>query len=154
MTGVDAVIAKGFIDPKKLCVTGGSDGGLLTAWTVTQTGRFPAAVSQYPVTNWITQTGSSDIGLVMMRWMKAAPWENPQQYIAHSPVFFAHKVTTPTMVLTGEEDWRTPMGQSEEFPPENSRRRKCWRAGARMPATLRLGGRPRVPTFPGALVNA
>ncbi len=115
MTGVDAVIAKGFIDPKKLCVTGGSGGGLLTAWIVTQTGRFAAAVSQYPVTNWITQTGSSDIGLTMMRWMKAAPWENPQQYINHSPVFFAHKVTTPTMVLTGEEDWRTPIGQSEEF---------------------------------------
>lgn len=115
MTGVDAVVAKGFIDPKKLCVTGGSGGGLLTAWTVTQTGRFAAAVSQYPVTNWLTQTGSSDIGLSMMRWMKAAPWENPQQYIAHSPVFFADKVTTPTMVLTGEEDWRTPIGQSEEF---------------------------------------
>ncbi len=115
MTGVDAVLAKGFIDPKKLTVTGGSGGGLLTAWIVTQTGRFAAAVSQYPVTNWITQTGSSDIGLAMMRWMKSAPWENPQQYINHSPVFFAHKVTTPTMVLTGEEDWRTPMGQSEEF---------------------------------------
>lgn len=115
MTGVDAVVAKGFIDPKKLTVTGGSGGGLLTAWTVTQTGRFAAAVSQYPVTNWITQTGSSDIGLAMMRWMKAAPWENPQQYISRSPVFFANKVTTPTMVLTGEEDWRTPIGQSEEF---------------------------------------
>jgi acylaminoacyl-peptidase len=115
MAGVDAVVAKGFIDPKKLCVTGGSGGGLLTAWTVTQTGRFAAAVSQYPVTNWITQTGSSDIGLTMMRWMKAAPWENPQQYISHSPVFFADKVTTPTMVLTGEEDWRTPIGQSEEL---------------------------------------
>ncbi|MBI2687714.1 MAG: S9 family peptidase [Acidobacteria bacterium] len=115
MTGVDTVLAKGFVDPKKLCVTGGSGGGLLTAWTVTQTGRFAAAVSQYPVTNWITQTGSSDIGLIMMRWMKAAPWENPQQYISHSPVFFADKVTTPTMVLTGEEDWRTPIGQSEEF---------------------------------------
>lgn len=115
MTGVDALVAQGFVDSKKLTVTGGSGGGLLTAWTVTQTGRFAAAVSQYPVTNWITQAGSSDIGLLMMRWMKAAPWENPQQYIAHSPVFFAHKVTTPTMVLTGEEDWRTPMGQSEEF---------------------------------------
>jgi acylaminoacyl-peptidase len=115
MLGVDAVVARGFIDPKKLCVTGGSGGGLLTAWIVTQTGRFAAAVSQYPVTNWITQTGSSDIGLTMMRWMRAAPWENPKQYIDHSPVFFAHKVTTPTMVLTGEEDWRTPIGQSEEF---------------------------------------
>ncbi|MBM3784576.1 MAG: S9 family peptidase [Acidobacteria bacterium] len=115
MTGVDAVIAKGFIDPGKLFVTGGSGGGLLTAWTVTQTNRFAAAVSQYPVTNWITQTGSSDIGLTMMRWLKATPWDNPQQYIDRSPLFQAHKVTTPTMVLTGEEDWRTPIGQSEEF---------------------------------------
>lgn len=115
MAGVDAIVAKGFIDPKRLMVTGGSGGGLLTAWTVTQTARFAAAVSQYPVTNWITQTGSSDIGLVMMRWMKAAPWENPQQYIDRSPVFFANKVKTPTMILTGEEDWRTPIGQSEEF---------------------------------------
>jgi dipeptidyl aminopeptidase/acylaminoacyl peptidase len=115
MAGVDAVVAKGFIDPKRLVVTGGSGGGLLTAWTVTQTARFAAAVSQYPVTNWITQTGSSDIGLTMMRWMKAAPWENAQQYIDRSPVFFANKVKTPTMVLTGEEDWRTPIGQSEEF---------------------------------------
>jgi acylaminoacyl-peptidase len=115
MLGVDAVIARGFIDPSKLTVTGGSGGGLLTAWIVTQTNRFAAAVSQYPVTNWITQTGSSDIGLTMMRWMKAAPWDNLKPYIDHSPVFQAGKVTTPTMVLTGEEDWRTPIGQSEEF---------------------------------------
>ncbi|MBM3756644.1 MAG: S9 family peptidase [Acidobacteria bacterium] len=115
MLGVDAVVARGFIDAKKLVVTGGSGGGLLTAWIVTQTGRFAAAVSQYPVTNWITQTGSSDIGLTMMRWMKAAPWDDVKPYLEHSPVFFAGKVTTPTMVLTGEEDWRTPMGQSEEF---------------------------------------
>lgn len=115
MTGVDAVMAKGYIDPKRLYVTGGSGGGLLTAWIVTQTQRFAAAVSQYPVTNWFTQAGSADIGLLMTRWMKAMPWENPQQYIAHSPVFQANKIKTPTMVLTGEEDWRTPIAQSEEF---------------------------------------
>ena len=115
MAGVDAVIAKGYIDPKKLFVTGGSGGGILTAWTVTQTDRFAAAVSQYPVINWITQAGSSDIPLVTHRWMKAAPWEDPQQYISRSPLFFAGKVKTPTMLLTGEEDWRTPIAQTEEF---------------------------------------
>ena len=115
MTGVDAVLAKGYIDPRRLYVTGGSGGGLLTAWIVTQTDRFAAAVSQYPVTNWFTQTGSADIGLLMTRWMNAMPWENPQQYISRSPVFFANKVKTPTMILTGEEDWRTPIAQSEEF---------------------------------------
>jgi dipeptidyl aminopeptidase/acylaminoacyl peptidase len=115
MAGVDAVIAKGYIDPKKLCVTGGSGGGILTAWIVTRTDRFAAAVSQYPVINWFTQTGSADIGLTMTRWMKAMPWENPKQYIDHSPLFFADKVKTPTMLITGEEDWRTPIGQTEEF---------------------------------------
>ena len=115
MTGVDAVLAKGYVDPKRLYVTGGSGGGLLTAWIVTQTDRFAAAVSQYPVTNWFTQAGSADIGLLMTRWMNAMPWENPQQYISRSPVFFVNKVKTPTMILTGEEDWRTPIAQSEEF---------------------------------------
>ena len=115
MAGVDAVIAKGYVDPKKLFVTGGSGGGILTAWTVTQTDRFAAAVSQYPVINWITQAGSSDIPLVTHRWMKAAPWEDPQQYISRSPLFFVGKVKTPTMLLTGEEDWRTPIAQTEEF---------------------------------------
>ncbi|WP_031499422.1 S9 family peptidase [Bryobacter aggregatus] len=115
MLGVDAIVAKGSIDPKRLYVTGGSGGGLLTAWIVTKTDRFAAAVSQYPVSNWFTQTGSADIGLLMTRWMKAMPWANPQQYIERSPVFFADKIKTPTMVLTGEEDWRTPIAQSEEL---------------------------------------
>lgn len=115
MAGVDTMLAKGYIDPKKLCVTGGSGGGILTAWIVTQTDRFAAAVSQYPVTNWFTQTGSADIGLLMTHWMKAKPWEDPKPYIDHSPTFFVNKVKTPTMVITGEEDWRTPIAQSEEF---------------------------------------
>ena len=115
MAGVDAVLAKGYVDPKKLFVTGGSGGGILTAWTVTQTGRFAAAVSQYPVINWITQAGSSDIPLLMHRWMKGEPWKNTSQYLERSPLFFVDKVTTPTMLLTGEEDWRTPIAQTEEF---------------------------------------
>ena len=115
MAGVDAVVAKGYIDPQRLYVTGGSGGGILTAWIVTQTDRFRAAVSQYPVINWFTQAGASDIPLVTHRWMKGTPWQNPQQYMSRSPLFFADKVKTPTMLLTGEEDWRTPIAQTEEF---------------------------------------
>ncbi|MDP8979182.1 MAG: S9 family peptidase [Acidobacteriota bacterium] len=116
MKGVDAMIAKGYIDPKKLCVTGGSGGGLLTAWIIGHTDRFAAAVSQYPVTNWITQAGTADGGYTHAAlWMKSMPWDNPQQFMDHSPIFFAKNFKTPTMVLTGEADLRTPMAQSEEL---------------------------------------
>jgi dipeptidyl aminopeptidase/acylaminoacyl peptidase len=116
MKGVDAMIAKGYIDSSKLCVTGGSGGGLLTAWIIGHTGRFAAAVSQYPVTNWITQAGTADGGYVHgALWMKGLPWENPQQYLDRSPIFFAKNFKTPTMVLTGEADLRTPMAESEEL---------------------------------------
>jgi dipeptidyl aminopeptidase/acylaminoacyl peptidase len=116
MLGVDAVLARGYIDPKRLAVTGGSGGGLLTAWIIGHTDRFAAAVSQYPVTNWITEVGTADHGYHFASvWMKAMPWENPDQYIKHSPIFFADKFKTPTMVLTGESDFRTPMAQSEEL---------------------------------------
>jgi acylaminoacyl-peptidase len=115
MAAVDAAVAKGWVDPSKLCVTGGSGGGILTAWIVTQTDRFAAAVSQYPVINWITQFGSSDIPLVMERWMKGTPWGNTRQYLERSPLFHVERVKTPTLLVTGEEDWRTPIGQTEEF---------------------------------------
>ncbi len=116
MKGVDATIAKGYIDPKKLCVTGGSGGGLLTAWIIGHSDRFAAAVAQYPVTNWITQAGTADGGYTHAAlWMKSMPWDNPQQYIEHSPIFFAKNFKTPTMVLTGEGDLRTPIAESEEL---------------------------------------
>jgi dipeptidyl aminopeptidase/acylaminoacyl peptidase len=116
MAGVDMMVAKGYIDPKRLAVTGGSGGGLLTAWIIGHTDRFAVAVSQYPVTNWITQVGTADGGYHhAASWMAAMPWENPQQYMEHSPVFFAKNFKTPTMVITGEADLRTPIAQSEEL---------------------------------------
>lgn len=116
MAGVDAVLARGYIDTKKLAVTGGSGGGLLTAWIIGHTDRFAAAVSQYPVTNWITQAGTADAGYFFAAiWMKAMPWENPKQYMEHSPIFFADKFQTPTMVITGEADYRTPIEESEQL---------------------------------------
>ncbi|MGH9722705.1 MAG: S9 family peptidase, partial [Bryobacteraceae bacterium] len=116
MAGVDAMLARGYIDPKRLAVTGGSGGGLLTAWIIGHTGRFAAAVSQYPVTNWITQVGTADGGYFHAAvWMKAMPWENPKQYLDRSPIFFAGNFKTPTMVITGEQDLRTPIAESEEL---------------------------------------
>lgn len=116
MKGVDAMIARGYIDPKRMAVTGGSGGGLLTAWIIGKTDRFAAAVSQYPVTNWFTQVGTADGGYRHAAvWMKAMPWENPEQYLRHSPIFLAQNFKTPTMVITGEADLRTPMAQSEEL---------------------------------------
>ncbi|RKY88845.1 S9 family peptidase [candidate division KSB1 bacterium] len=116
MAGVDEVIKRGYIDDKKLCVTGGSGGGLLTAWVIGHTNRFCAAVSQYPVTNWITEIGTADAGYYFGSvWMDGMPWENPDFYIKRSPLFYAKNFKTPTMIITGEEDYRTPIAESEEL---------------------------------------
>jgi acylaminoacyl-peptidase len=116
MTGVDVMLKRGYIDPKRMAVMGGSGGGLLTAWTVGHTDRFAAAVSLFPVANWITQVGAADAGYVHAAlWMKTMPWENPQQYLDRSPIFFAKNFKTPTMIITGEADHRTPIAQSEEL---------------------------------------
>lgn len=116
ISGVDAVIAQGYIDSDNLFVTGGSGGGILTAWIVTKTDRFRAAVSQKPVINWFTLTLTSDIGSFFWNnFFKVEPWVDPAAYLAKSPIAFVGKVTTPTMLLTGEQDWRTPMSESEQF---------------------------------------
>ena len=116
MAGVDAVIEQGYIDTDNLFVTGGSGGGILTAWIVTKTDRFAAAVSQKPVINWYTMTFVSDIGsFFWTNWFDELPWENPARYLEKSPINHVNKVKTPTMLLTGEEDWRTPMSESEQF---------------------------------------
>jgi dipeptidyl aminopeptidase/acylaminoacyl peptidase len=116
MIGVDKMVEKGYIDPKKLCVTGGSGGGLLTAWVIGHTDRFAAAVSQFPVTDWVTQAGTADGGYTHSAlWMKTLPWDNPKQLMEHSPIYFAKNFKTPTMVITGESDRRTPIAESEEL---------------------------------------
>lgn len=116
MLGVDKMVEKGYIDPKKLCVTGGSGGGLLTAWTIGHTDRFAAAVSQFPVTDWVTQAGTADGGYTHAAlWMKTLPWDDPKQFMEHSPIYYAKNFKTPTMVITGESDRRTPIAESEEL---------------------------------------
>jgi dipeptidyl aminopeptidase/acylaminoacyl peptidase len=116
MIGVDEMIKRGYVDDKKLAVTGGSGGGLLTAWIVGHTNRFAAAVSQFPVINWYSFYGTADGGHNMgWRWFRKYPWQDPEDFIRRSPITYADNVTTPTMIITGEEDFRTPMEQSEQF---------------------------------------
>jgi dipeptidyl aminopeptidase/acylaminoacyl peptidase len=114
MAGVDAVVAKGYIDERNLFVTGGSGGGLLTAWIVGQTNRFAAAVSMRPVIDWISFVGVTDSGGWYRQFQKF-PWEDVTDHWNRSPLKYVGNVTTPTMVMTGEADLRTPIGQSEEF---------------------------------------
>jgi dipeptidyl aminopeptidase/acylaminoacyl peptidase len=114
MAGVDAAIAKGFIDERNLFVCGGSGGGVLTAWIVGHTNRFAAAVSMRPVINWHSFVGTTD-GSGWYRQFRKYPWEDPMEYAVRSPLHYVGNVTTPTMVMTGEADLRTPMGQSEEY---------------------------------------
>ena len=116
MSGVDAVIAQGNVDTDNLFVTGGSGGGVLTAWIVGKTDRFRAAVVAKPVINWSSFVLTSDVNNFFYRyWFGAQPWEQPEQYWKRSPLSLVGNVKTPTMLLTGESDYRTPIGESEQF---------------------------------------
>ncbi|MBN2433038.1 MAG: S9 family peptidase [Acidobacteria bacterium] len=114
MRGVDDVIARGYIDEQKLYVYGGSGGGVLTAWIVGHTDRFTAAVSMFPVINWISFVGTTD-GPYWYHNFKQLPWEDITEHWERSPLKYAGNVTTPTLLITGELDLRTPMAQTEEF---------------------------------------
>jgi dipeptidyl aminopeptidase/acylaminoacyl peptidase len=116
MSVVDTVIAEGYVDEDQLYVTGGSGGGTLTAWTVGKTDRFRAAVVAKPVINWTSFVLTADNAPFFTRyWFPAMPWEDPEGYWARSPLSLVGNVTTPTMLLTGEEDLRTPMAETEQY---------------------------------------
>jgi dipeptidyl aminopeptidase/acylaminoacyl peptidase len=116
ISGVDAVLAEGYVDPENLFVTGGSGGGVLTAWIVGKTDRFRAAVVAKPVINWASFALTSDGGSFYSKyWFASAPWEDPDAYWKRSPLSLVGNVTTPTMLLTGESDYRTPISESEQY---------------------------------------
>lgn len=116
MSAVDLVVEKGIVDPKNLFVTGGSGGGVLTAWIVGKTDRFRAAVAAKPVINWFSFALTSDGYPFFSRyWFAAHPWEDPEAYMKRSPISLVGNVKTPTMLLTGEQDYRTPISESEQF---------------------------------------
>ena len=116
MSVVDAVVAHGYVDPDRLFVTGGSGGGVLSAWIVGKTDRFRAAVVQKPVINWMSFALTADMYTFFWKyWFASRPWEDPAAYFTRSPLSLVGNVKTPTMVLTGEQDYRTPISESEQY---------------------------------------
>jgi acylaminoacyl-peptidase len=116
MSVVDHVIGLGYVDPDRLFVTGGSGGGVLTAWIVGKTRRFRAAVVQKPVINWYSFVLTSDGAATFSKyWFPGPPWEHAEHYMARSPISLVGNVRTPTMLITGESDYRTPISESEQY---------------------------------------
>lgn len=114
MIGVDELIKRGYIDPKKLAVTGGSGGGVLTNWTITHTDRFAAAVSQRDISNWASWWYTADFTLFQPNWFKAPPFEDLQDYANRSAITFVKNIHTPVMFVLGEADYRTPQDSGGE----------------------------------------
>ncbi len=116
MSAVDTAIAKGFVDPNRLYVTGGSGGGCLTAWIVGKTDRFKAAASQKPVINWTSEVLTTDgYNNMAAYWFGKMPWEDQAAYWARSPLSLVGNVKTPTLVVVGDEDHRTPPSEAEQY---------------------------------------
>jgi dipeptidyl aminopeptidase/acylaminoacyl peptidase len=114
MAGVDELVKRGYIDEKKMGVTGGSGGGLLTNWTIGQTTRFAAAVSQRDIASWSDWWYTADFTLFQPSWFKAPPFEDPEDYRRRSPITYVNKIQTPLMLILGEADYRTPTGPGGE----------------------------------------
>ncbi|MFL5580097.1 MAG: S9 family peptidase [Gemmatimonadaceae bacterium] len=114
MAGVDTVIGRGYVDTTRMYVYGCSGGGVLTAWTVGHTDRFAAAASMCPVINWMSFVGTTD-GPSWYRNFEKLPWEDPSEHLRRSPLMYVGNVKTPTMLMTGVQDLRTPISQTEEF---------------------------------------
>jgi len=115
-SGVDAVIAKGYVDPNNLFVTGGSGGGVLTAWMIGKSNRFKAALAFYPVINWESFSLTADMASASVNnWFPGFPWDHPENYAKRSLLSVVKNVKTPTLIMTGDEDYRTPMSESEQY---------------------------------------
>ena len=118
MSGVDSVAARPFVDARNLFITGGSGGGVLTLWAIAkEPGKFKAAAAIRPVTDWTVQALSSDIqALTAQYWLGGEnPWDGHETYWKQSPLSMVGKVVTPTLLMTGETDYRTPIAQTEMY---------------------------------------
>ena len=115
MTAVDATVAKGYIDTDRMYVGGCSGGGVLSSWVIGHTDRFAAAAVRCPVIDWLSFAGHTDIPLFTYAWFEKPFWEDPKPWLEHSSLMYVGNVKTPTLLMTGELDMRTPMPQSEEY---------------------------------------
>ena len=146
MAGVDEMLKKGYVDPNRLGVTGGSGGGLLTNWTITQTQRFKAAVAQRDIADWYGFWFTADFTQFQPTWFRKAPWEDPQDFAARSPITHVANVTTPLMLVLGDQDYRTPPADGGEMMFRALKYRKIPTVMVRFPREnheLSRSGEPR-----------
>ena len=115
MAGVDTAVAKGYVDTSRMYVSGCSGGGVLSSWVIGHTNRFAAAAVRCPVIDWMSMTGNTDIPLFTYSFFKKPFWEDPSDWLSHSSLMSVGNVTTPTLLMTGVLDRRTPMPQTEEY---------------------------------------
>jgi dipeptidyl aminopeptidase/acylaminoacyl peptidase len=115
MAAVDALVAKGYVDTERMYVGGCSGGGVLSSWVIGHTDRFAAAAVRCPVINWMSMAGHTDIPLFTYQFFDKPFWEDPKPWLDHSSLMYVGKVKTPTLLMTGELDMRTPMPQTEEY---------------------------------------
>jgi dipeptidyl aminopeptidase/acylaminoacyl peptidase len=115
MAAVDATVAKNFIDTDRMYVGGCSGGGVLSSWVIGHTDRFAAAAVRCPVIDWLSFAGHTDIPLFTYGFFDKPFWEDPKPWLDHSSLMYVGNVKTPTLLMTGELDMRTPMPQTEEY---------------------------------------
>ena len=115
MASVDTVVGRGYIDATRMYVGGCSGGGVLSSWVIGHTNRFAGAAVRCPVMNWISFAGNADVPYFGHAWFEKPYWEDPKPWLDQSPLMYVGNVTTPTVIMTGELDLRTPMAQSEEY---------------------------------------
>jgi dipeptidyl aminopeptidase/acylaminoacyl peptidase len=115
MAGVDAVVSKGYVDTSRMYVSGCSGGGVLSSWVIGHTDRFAAAAVRCPVIDWMSMAGHTDVPLFTYSFFKKPFWDDPSDWLSHSSLMTVGKVTTPTLLMTGVLDRRTPMPQTEEY---------------------------------------
>jgi len=115
MAGIDTVVGRGIVDTERMYVGGCSGGGVLSSWVIGHTDRFAAAAVRCPVIDWISMAGHTDIPLFTYNFFERPFWEDPQPWLRQSPLMYVGNVRTPTMLMTGDLDMRTPMPQTEEY---------------------------------------
>lgn len=115
MASVDTLIGRGYIDQQRMYVGGCSGGGVLSSWVIGHTNKFAGAAVRCPVMNWISFAGNADVPYFGHSWFDKPYWEDPKPWLEQSPLMYVGNVTTPTVIMTGELDLRTPMAQSEEY---------------------------------------
>ncbi|MEO6444860.1 MAG: S9 family peptidase [Gemmatimonadaceae bacterium] len=115
MAGVDTVVGRGYIDEKSMFVGGCSGGGVLSSWVIGHTTRFAGAAVRCPVMNWLSFAGQTDVPFFTYNFFEKPYWEDPMKWLEQSSIMYVGNVQTPTVIMTGELDLRTPMPQSEEY---------------------------------------